>query len=422
MLVGYGGLALAAHSAQSAGTLLLILLLALHALSGVANAGAFGAGMNALARSASAEMRSTALGVALAGYALSASAYSGLSNILRLTTTQYLALVALGSAASFAIGGAGGVAIVPPHPGSYSQRTLHAPLTSQASFEGAEWGPYTHENGVHMAEYADHNEPERLGSGSDNNTRLNRLSHQTGRAPESAEPLLHPPSFDDNERDVAAAHSLSGWVMVRTHEFGLLFAIMVCVAGSGLLLINNVGTITQTLWRHGQQQYARRTRSTNISTDTGDAEALRLWQGRQVIAISLGNALGRFATGILADLLVRISGRKASKTLLLVMPVSTLCLATQLVLAGLGPGALHIESVYALRAISALNGITYGTLFGLCPTLTIDFWGLSKFSSNWGIMALSPAVGGNVLNLYFGWCVPAEPSLTFPFAGYRNAC
>lgn len=558
VLLGYGGLAFLAQTEQPAGSLVFFLLIFLHCLTGIANAGAFGATMNALARSASAAMQGSALGVALASYAFSASAYSALSNLLRLTTTQYLAVVAGGSAVSFLIGAMGGVRIISPAtypsqrlaanslPGpsshQFSARSTGSPDVYPSALSAAEGVPLFNfsefrdrlsdeqqrptpneprertnrrsqeviemragpQNGIvhmaathhslhshetilersrssrsysnslarehdheapetHLREHNDvsdsprphgyrdetsngrHSSPHGLSALPDHDGHGDFMEHD-----EYTEPLLSPPiqagerSNNSSEHTVSTLHehsprvggrSLSGWALLRTLDWALLFAVMVCVSGSGLLLINNVGAITMTLWRYGKKHHQSVVRSMrdqagrsgvasfmvrtrdNVATTTlttrdgfSDKEILRVWQGRQVIAISVGNAVGRLLMGFLADFVARVSYCKASKFVLLIFPVSIFCLITQSVLAfgGTAWGPIrwpHVQTFRALRLISALNGITYGTLFGLCPTLTIDLWGLNKFSSNWGIMSLAPAFGGNIFNLYFGWYV-----------------
>lgn len=39
--------------------------------------------------------------------------------------------------------------------------------------------------------------------------------------------------------------------------------------------------------------------------------------------------------------------------------------------------------------------LAYGTLFGLMPVLVLEYFGISNFSGNNGLLSLAPAVGGD---------------------------
>ncbi len=79
----------------------------------------------------------------------------------------------------------------------------------------------------------------------------------------------------------------------------------------------------------------------------------------------------------------------------------------------------NVSSVQMLWAASALLGLGYGGMFGLFPTIIIEWFGLGKqfrgqfsstrfnyeighFSQNWGFLCLSPVIAGNLFSLAFG--------------------
>jgi hypothetical protein len=86
--------------------------------------------------------------------------------------------------------------------------------------------------------------------------------------------------------------------------------------------------------------------------------------------------------------------------------------------------AMSIVDVNQLWKASLLVGFSYGSLFGLFPTIIIDWFGMrtpplfllleltpsfsppthtvAHFSENWGFVALSPMIGGNLFSLAFG--------------------
>ena len=83
--------------------------------------------------------------------------------------------------------------------------------------------------------------------------------------------------------------------------------------------------------------------------------------------------------------------------------------------------AMSILDVRELWKASLLVGFSYGCLFGLFPTMIIDWFGMRTFSSlfltfilsshqlliahfseNWGVLTLAPMIGGNLFSLAFG--------------------
>lgn len=79
---------------------------------------------------------------------------------------------------------------------------------------------------------------------------------------------------------------------------------------------------------------------------------------------------------------------------------------------------MGVEDVNRLWLASAALGVAYGGMFGLFPTVTIDWFGLSEyclsfesspihspsahFSENWGVLCLAPLFGGNAFSVMFG--------------------
>ena len=80
------------------------------------------------------------------------------------------------------------------------------------------------------------------------------------------------------------------------------------------------------------------------------------------------------------------------------MPVCPLPILSQ----SLAAAPNTVTSIKMLLLVSASTGLMYGTLFGICPSLNLEFFGLKNFSQNWGYVSLSPVLAGNVFNLAFG--------------------
>lgn len=83
--------------------------------------------------------------------------------------------------------------------------------------------------------------------------------------------------------------------------------------------------------------------------------------------------------------------------------------------------AQYVDSVEHLWRVSCLVGFAYGNLFALLPIVTLEIFGLAHFSSNWGIVSLSPGVGGNLANLMFGRVYDAHTIRASGLAGSARA-
>ncbi|KZP19077.1 hypothetical protein FIBSPDRAFT_1045810 [Athelia psychrophila] len=64
--------------------------------------------------------------------------------------------------------------------------------------------------------------------------------------------------------------------------------------------------------------------------------------------------------------------------------------------------AFSTDDITQLWKASLALGLAYGGLSGLFPSITIDWFGLSHFSETWGIVCLSPFIGGNLFSIAFG--------------------
>lgn len=201
------------------------------------------------------------------------------------------------------------------------------------------------------------------------------------------------------------AVDLTGWKLAKNNDFIILFLIMTLVSGTGLLVINNIGTMTRTLYEFNNRRASLGGSATDLLMSSfsvwdvlafgaGDVQQL---QAHQVSAISIGNALGRIVIGLLSDVVVNRTGRTRNRVYLLLV-VCALALGSQITAAW--PNV--IRDLKKLLAMSSVTGLMYGTLFGLCPVLTFEWFGLRHFSQNWGIISLSPVLAGNIFNLLFG--------------------
>lgn len=442
VLIGYGGLSFSYEgklwSSTSLGTLAFFAL-----ASGLGNSAAFTAAMNAQAKSWREERRGLCTALVLSGFGLSAFFYSMLSHeLFPGKTGDYLFLLAIGSSLSFLLG-FGLIKILPPDmPSQPTGQGTRQRVSSQVfAAEGSE-EEYVQPRlsfsrrrtssdiggraYAYVAQAADEEEDEEEDQApfnavaDDYGGRVDCITRRNTRAQErqgllngdgsSSDRLISNETEDPSSQkhSAAAKPDKTGWKLVRDVDFLILFLIMTIISGTGLLVINNIGTMTRTLYEYKRKDSDQEADDWTsllsgaapvLSFDVtafkaGDVQQL---QAHQVSAISIGNALGRILMGLLSDVVVNKTGDSRFRVYLLLL-VCALALASQ----GSAAWPNIISDLKKLLGMSTVTGLMYGTLFGLCPVLTFEWFGLRHFSQNWGIVSLSPVLAGNVFNLLFG--------------------
>ncbi|KAJ7476891.1 major facilitator superfamily domain-containing protein [Mycena galericulata] len=370
LFLGYMGIRHFYDTGVAAGSSLptfsLGLLIACSFMTGAGgNAGVMGA-VNSTAKSFPDEARATTTGLVLSGFGLSAFFFSTLAHTLFPgDTSSFLLLLGAGTAVTSIVG-------------FFLVRTI--PLAAAESAH------------KHVGETAVEAEPTFFGDDSDSQTPLLNESPAEGYDPNAERTELSLPSSSLSSRALSSARSRSrnehdgaledpniyGRALWLSPDFWLLFAIFSMLSGTGLMYINNVGSMAQALFAKGNPAY-------------DEVEAAR-WQATQVSTISIMNFSGRILIGLISDNIKNRFGFPRAYSLVL---VSTLFFLSQLL-------AVQIDAVEGLWTASALVGLAYGTIFGLFPTVCIEFFGLSHFSENWGFVSLSPLVGGNIFSIAFG--------------------
>ncbi|WFD32533.1 hypothetical protein MSPP1_003581 [Malassezia sp. CBS 17886] len=410
---GYAFLALSYHFQWQ--TIPLALLAVALLMTGMGNSAGNNAALNVQARNWGGDRRGTAMAATLAAFGLSAFLYSTVSHVFfNGNVAGYLLALAIGTFTCFTVG----VALVRIIPATHSGRS-----------SGLERTEYERVLDSAVAdEVAEEPTPR---------PRRSRSSSEvSGRAYAWVDDSLHPRAFHDPDvgdlYDEPSAHEapgLSGWALVQNTDFLLLFTVLGLVSGAGLLLINNVGLMTRVLWdssSRGEEKSlaalsgtwsARLVGAADVGVQKhaqSEEDVVQRLQAVQVSCISLGNAFGRIligalrmfsalTPGVMSDFFVRATDEPSSRTLFLAL-VTLLAIVSQ----GLAAWPNAIVNVDRLLFVSALTGLMYGTLFGLCPVLAFEWFGERTFSQNWGWISLAPVVGGNVYNLLFGYIYDAH--------------
>ncbi|KAF2732715.1 MFS general substrate transporter [Polyplosphaeria fusca] len=208
-------------------------------------------------------------------------------------------------------------------------------------------------------------------------------SQQDDDTDESSSLMSGPGDVVDDTEDAKSTHhshylDVTGLALLRHVEFWQLWILMGLLTGVGLMTINNIGHDVQALWNHYD--------------DSADKDFVAHRQLVHVSVISVCSFLGRLASGVGSDLIVKK----------LQMSRFWCCAVSACIFMLAQVCAIRIENPNLLWAVSGLSGLAYGVLFGVFPALVVDAFGPAGFAVNWGFMTLAPVVSGNIYNLFYG--------------------
>lgn len=161
-----------------------------------------------------------------------------------------------------------------------------------------------------------------------------------------------------------ARSGLSGWDMVKTYQFKLIFLTFVFSAGAGLMCIGLMKLYPMESLR---------------ASGYGPSEASAIAGTAMAVFFSLANGIGRIAWGAMSD---RI-GRKTAIVLM--------CASQGLIVLAFPSMA---GSEYALYAGAAFIGFNFGGNFALFPTITADTFGSTTVGRNYPFVFLAYGAGG----------------------------
>ncbi|KAH9936843.1 MFS general substrate transporter [Epithele typhae] len=406
------------EGATTLSSLSLAALIAFAFCTGVGGNGGLVSSMNATAKSWPDSARATANGIVISGFGLSAFLFSTIAHTLFPgNTSEFLLVLAVGTALPMILGFFFVRPIPPPHvhdgpPRASLEHGTLADTTDYGVVEGLVAGTPTafdsaNSSQTHLLAREEGEDDEDdgivdeesglLGGGDEDD--LPAPAHRPGASeyvvPATADALMLSPTRSASQprhrrsssrrsarpgtdKTVDGMPNVYGKRLFMTVDFWLLFAICSLLSGTGIMYINNVGAISQALFA-------------NNNPDYDEVEASQ-WQAAQVSAVSVTNCLGRILIGIIAD---AVKARLRLPRTFCIVVVATMFIVSQ-------AACLAIDNVADLWKASLLLGLSYGGLFGLFPTLVIEWFGLAHFSENWGFVSLSPMIGGNVFSIAFG--------------------
>ncbi|AAW44083.1 hypothetical protein CNBF0550 [Cryptococcus deneoformans B-3501A] len=370
----------------------LSLLLFAMFLTGCGGSAGLTSGVNAVAKSFPDSTRASATGAVLAGFGLSAFLFSALGHLFWPGDSGgLLALLTVGTGGPMLFA-AFIVRAMPPE----GEQSLGPPLYEQVEQDEDGDGM-----GVEVA-VGDYGSPTFSRSSSFELSRSMEFSRSRSPAargrhihpdPDHPQPHAHfgalPPSHNATHKPPRSrSSSLSSLPptllthspvdLIKTVDFWLLFIILAVLSGTGLMYINNAGTVVLALAREGKRVYNK--------------EKIGGWQAKQVGLVSIWNCAGRILGGVYSDFCKTHFQIRRIWALPL---VACLFIVSQL-------SALSTTHAQSLWIVSSLLGLAYGALFNVMPMLILEWFGMRHFSQNWGWTAVAPIIGSNTFNVLFG--------------------
>ncbi|PMD35275.1 MFS general substrate transporter [Hyaloscypha variabilis F] len=185
---------------------------------------------------------------------------------------------------------------------------------------------------------------------------------------------------------------------LKDHTMWWLAAGFFFVSGPGEAFITNLGTIIGTLY-----------------PPVADPSVIPTTAATHVSIVAITSTVARILFGTLTDLLAPASVghhyQSASNSLSSLPPRgkftisrvtfllgSALLLSLGQVLLAAGVIQNHAERFWI---VSTLIGSGYGALFSLTPLIISVIWGVENFGTNWGIVAMVPALGATVWGVVY---------------------
>ena len=162
----------------------------------------------------------------------------------------------------------------------------------------------------------------------------------------------------ENNKKVIIKEELNSIKIFTRIDFYLIFFVFMLGAGVGLTIINNLGSLVESL---------------------GGDSASRL-----VTFLSIFNCLGRIFAGFISDICLKFRFLSRISVLgffLIFMSASQIYFIL----------ITYLNSVAALYPGVALIGLTYGALMSLSPSITAELFGQQFFGGNWSIIRIAPA-------------------------------
>ncbi|KAL2160305.1 hypothetical protein VTH06DRAFT_1478 [Thermothelomyces fergusii] len=186
--------------------------------------------------------------------------------------------------------------------------------------------------------------------------------------------------------------------------FALGFFFMI---GPGEAFINNMGTVIKTLYPpnsvppHGGDGGAPTSAATHVSIVGVTSTVMRLLTGTLTDLLAPSPKAGHVQ--ITTNTTTTGGGTWGNGRRLSVSRVTFLLFSAGLLSLGLAGLAAGLVQNHGGRfwIVSGLVGAGYGAVFSLTPIIITVIWGVENFATNWGIVAMFPALGATLWGLVY---------------------
>ncbi|CAG8438340.1 378_t:CDS:2 [Scutellospora calospora] len=172
-------------------------------------------------------------------------------------------------------------------------------------------------------------------------------------------PLLNKNNSNTINRDQIEL-DIGGWQLLRNKDAISMILILVFFAGTGLMYINNVGIIIESLYHAS-------------ATPHSDAKIKNLL-GFHVSLISICSCIGRILIGPLSDI---------AKNYFDLSRICSLLFAGVWLFCGNLLALLWVHDIDQLWIVSTCIGLGFGVLYGVAPTTCSEYFGSRHFGFNW---------------------------------------
>ncbi|PKY48889.1 MFS general substrate transporter, partial [Rhizophagus irregularis] len=172
---------------------------------------------------------------------------------------------------------------------------------------------------------------------------------------------------------------IGGWDFINNIDAKLLAITMFFFSGAGLMYINNVGTIIESLYS---------------SHSSSTLPPIYKLQNTHVFVLSIFSCLGRLSIGFISDMARLLF--KIPRSFFFILSGVWIFLAQLLIL-------FYVDDLDKLLIVTIFVGVGFGNLYSITPIIVSEWFGTKRFGSNWGMIACIPAFGGQLFNLLFGY-------------------
>ncbi|KAI8602156.1 major facilitator superfamily domain-containing protein [Dissophora ornata] len=199
------------------------------------------------------------------------------------------------------------------------------------------------------------------------------------------------PLIQDNTSAAQGHHSnvpsISGKAFFLDRDAQAFFVVMVCLAGTGLMIINSISAMVDAVAAYELAHQAL----LGFEKAPDEGNPIASMRAKHVAIISLSSYVGRILSGLGSDIAIHRYGAHRIN----ILPVATACMA-------LAQAVGMFASLQWLYLCSILTGLAYGGFFGVAGIIVAELWGEETCGQNWGWLSWGSAIGGMLFNILFG--------------------